>query len=514
MSSTKGNLERQLWAVADELRGTMDASEYRSYALGVIFYKYLSEREESVLHGLIDDADAAVPLVDIWDSPDYEGIDEEVADELGFAIHPRYLYSSLLSEIDKGTKGEWSVDLLQRALNELADSTSGRDSSGDFKGLFSDVNLNSPALGKDVKERSCRMGEIIRQIGQIDFELDNAQTDVLGDAYEYMIGQFASGAGKKGGEFYTPQAVSTVLAKIVAHERPKMGSVYDPTCGSGSLLLRVAHETNREGDIRIKGQELNTTTFNLARMNMILHGVRWTNFDIRNGDTLTNDLFTGETFDAIVANPPYSLKWTHTDGLAKDERFSAVGKLPPKDKADYAFVEHIIHHLAEDGVAAVVLPHGVLFRGGAEGLIRKHLIESNLVHAVMGLPENLFYGTGIPTCVVVFKKGRADDDGVLFVDASLSFEKGKNQNLLRDDDVDDIVNTYVNRVDVDRVAHVADVDEVKSNDYNLNLTRYVDSSEPEEIIDLDETKRKIRDVSEHIAHLEASIAESEKELLG
>ena len=282
------------------------------------------------------------------------------------------------------------------------------------------MDLQSSKLGRKVSDKNKLIGQIIKHLSEIDFELENDENDILGDAYEYLISQFASDAGKKAGEFYTPQEVSKILAKLVTVGKNRLKSVYDPTCGSGSLLLRVSKEV-RVTDFY--GQELNQTTYNLARMNMILHDVNFNDFDIRQGDSLEEPLFIDERFEAIVANPPFSAKWSSDKKFLDDERFSAAGKLPPKSKADYAFVEHMIYHLDENGTMAIVLPHGVLFRGAAEGTIRKFLVdERNYLDAVIGLPANLFYGTSIPTCVLVFKKCREENDDILFIDASQEFE--------------------------------------------------------------------------------------------
>lgn len=496
--SHKAVIEKSLWAVADNLRGKMDASVYQKYMLSVIFYKYLSEITEKKVRELADEGTETLTISQIWDDPDYEGLDEEVKDSLGFVVPPQFLYSSLLAEIEKGTAGRWSTDLLQEAFNSIIESTQGSESQNDFDGLFDDVQLDSTGLGSTIGERNSTMGTVLKEIGKIDFHLEDSTVDVLGDAYEYLIGKFAAGAGKKGGEFYTPQEVSTLVSRVLAHENPDFKTIYDPTCGSGSLLLRMARESHTNLDnLSLYGQERNFTTYNLARMNMILHGVRWTNFEIANGDTLTDDKFRGKSFDVISANPPYSLNWEHTPELSDDERFSSVAKLAPKNKADFAFVQHIAHHLSDDGgTAAVVLPHGVLFRGGAEGLIRKHLLENNLIHAIIGLPENLFYGTSIPTCVLVLKKGRDEGQGILFIDASNEFEKNKNQNKLRDEDIARVLSAYSGFTDVERFARLVSAEEVKENDYNLNIPRYVDTAEPEELLDLDAIETDIARLKE------------------
>ncbi len=347
-------------------------------------------------------------------------------------------------------------------------------------------------------------------ISQIDFKHDDAEIDVLGDAYEYLISQFAATAGKKAGEFYTPQQVSKILAKLVTVGKKDLKSVYDPACGSGSLLLRVSKEANVR---KFYGQELTSTTYNLARMNMLLHDVSYERFDIRNDDTLENPQHIDMKFDAVVANPPYSAKWSADKKFLDDERFSAYGKLAPKSKADYAFVQHMIYQLNEGGTMAVVLPHGVLFRGAAEGVIRKYLIEEkNYLDGVIGLPANIFFGTSIPTVILVFKKSRENSDNVMFIDASREFEKGKNQNVLKDKDVEKIISTYIKRETVDKYAYKATLDEIKENDYNLNIPRYVDTFEEEEPIDIDEVKIKIESIDKEIEEIDKELEIFLKEL--
>lgn len=495
-------LERQLWAVADLLRGQMDSSEYSKYMLGIIFYKYLSEN-------------LTIKVLDYLDN-EYETIEEawenepELADEIiesfGYLIKPQYLYHNIVKEIHKGVKGEWSVDYLHTAFNQLQQSPIEEDAKDVFTGLFDDIDLHSNKLGLTIPARNNKMAEVILEIAKIDFLLQNTTIDVLGDAYEYLIKYFAASAGKKGGEFYTPQQVSSLVSQILAYENPQMKTVYDPTCGSGSLLLKIIKNAQKDNNnIMVYGQELNSTTYNLARMNMVMHGQKWDQFSIKNNNTLTHDEFSDVKFSAIGANPPYSAKWKHTPELAKDPRFINSGRLAPQDKADFAFVQHSWNHLEEQGTAAIVLPHGILFRSGAEGEIRKWLIKENAIHAVIGLPEKLFYGTGIATVILVLKKGRKADEGILFIDSSKNFSKGKNQNYLEDTHLTTIMETYKNREDVVKYAHKADDKEIQKNDHNLNISRYVDTSDEEEIIDLDEVKQHIQETQSKIQELSAEI---------
>ena len=377
--------------------------------------------------------------------------------------------------------------------------------------MFEELDLNSSKLGKNPDNRNKLIGQVLVHLENIDFQLENSEIDLLGDAYEYLIGQFASGAGKKAGEFYTPQQVSKILAKLVSLSG-NVKTVYDPTCGSGSLLLRVAKEVNST-NLEFCGQEQNPSTYNLARMNMLMHGVRYDKFDIKNDDTLEHPQHTDQRFDAVVANPPFSADWSANELYLNDDRFADYGRLAPKGKADFAFVLHMIHQLNETGTLAVVVPHGILFRGGAEGHIRKHLIEhKNYLDAVIGLPAGIFFGTGIPTCILVFKKNRQNNDNVLFIDSSKHFEKVKAQNFLRDSDVDRIIDAYIKRDQLvpeiaEKFSHVASISEIAENDYNLNIPRYVDTFEEEEPVDLDAVATEISDLEMQMESVDTELSD-------
>lgn len=489
MSSYQNSLESKLWAIADLLRGNMDANEFKNYMLGFIFYRYLSEKLE--LYNNKELKSDGITFVEAWEDEEYaEDLKEDSIEHLGYFIEPQYLFSTI---VEKAKVGDFILNDLINSLNYISNSSMGTESQDDFSNLFEDVDLNSSKLGKTSNDKNKLISDIILNLNDIDFKLDDAEADILGDAYEYLISQFASSAGKKAGEFYTPQEVSKILAKIVSLGKTRLKDVYDPTCGSGSLLLRVARECKVSN---FYGQELNQTTYNLARMNMILHGVRYGDFDIRQGDTLEHPMHRDMKFEAIVANPPFSAKWSSDSSFLDDERFSAYGKLAPKSKADYAFVQHMIHHLDENGTMGIVLPHGVLFRGAAEGTIREYLVgEKNYLDAVIGLPANIFYGTSIPTCILIFKKCREEDQDVLFIDASKGFEKVKNQNKLRYNDIEKIVNTYANRDEIEKYSHRASIEEIKENDFNLNIPRYVDTFEEEEPIDLDEVCDELQKIA-------------------
>lgn len=398
-----------------------------------------------------------------------------------------------ISEEELEKSSIFILDDLTQVLNSIERSTMGKESEEDFDHLFEDLDLTSTKLGRTPKVKNALIAKILVHLDKIDFRLADTESDVLGDAYEYLIGKFASGAGKKAGEFYTPQQVSKVLAKIVTTGKERLKSVYDPTCGSSSLLLRVAREVKSVGDFY--GQEMNRMAYNLARMNMILHGVHYRNFDLRQEDTLEHPQHEGMRFEAVVANPPFSAQWSANKLFESDDRFSQYGRLAPSSKADFAFVQHMLHHLDENGSMAVVLPHGVLFRGAAEGQIRQYLIkERNWLDAVIGLPANIFYGTSIPTCVLVLKKCREQPEDVLFVDASAHFEKAKNQNYLRDGDVEKIITTYRQRVEEDKYSYRAPLAEIEENDFNLNIPRYVDTFEEEEEIDLAAIALELRQI--------------------
>ena len=491
----KRKLEQKILAISNVLRRKMDADDYRDYVLGFIFFKYLSERMNLFANDILEKDN--VLYEDIDENTDegklyLSAVEDETIDYLGYFLKPSELFSVIA---DKGRSGKdnFILDKLQEVLNHIEESTLGKESEEDFINLFEDLDLTSSKLGRSNEDKNSVIVKVITLLDEIDFALEDSGSDLLGDAYEYLIGQFASGAGKKAGEFYTPQQVSKILAKVVTTGKKRIQSVYDPTCGSGSLLLRVAKEVDECA--MFYGQELNRTTFNLARMNMILHGVHYIKFDIQLDDTIERPQHIGETFEALVANPPFSAKWSANKLFMSDDRFSEYGKLPPKSKADYAFVQHMIYHLAENGSMAIVLPHGVLFRGAAEGHIRRFLIEEkNYLDAVIGLPANIFYGTSIPTCIMVFKKCRDNPEDILFIDASQEFEKAKNQNYLRNEDVDKIVDTYRQRKEIEKYSHVATMEEIKENDYNLNIPRFVDTFEEEEPIDIPAVAKQIQEL--------------------
>lgn len=528
----KKQLEQQLWNIANTLRGKMNADEFRDYILGFIFYKYLSEKMEIYANTILKPDGITYSTID-EDTPNgqeyLEAIKEEALIKLGYFLKPSELFSAVAKrgnhkevsleevalaadpEADYQTKSNFILEDLQTILNNVQNSTMGTESEEDFDNLFEDLDLNSTKLGKTPKARNEIIAKVLGHLNRIDFKLEQTELDVLGDAYEYLIGKFASGAGKKAGEFYTPQEVSMVLAKLATTGKKKLKSVYDPTCGSGSLLLRVAKEVEEVNDFY--GQELNRTTYNLARMNMILHGVHYRKFDIKQEDTLEHPQHREDRFEAIVANPPFSAKWSANQLFMSDDRFSQYGNLAPKSKADFAFVQHMVYHLAENGQMAVVLPHGALFRGSAEGHIREYLIkEKNYLDAVIGLPANIFYGTSIPTCIMVYKKCRENPDDILFIDASEHYDKVKTQNVLTQANIDKIISTYRGRKTEDKYSYVAPLSEVAENDYNLNIPRYVDTFEEEEPVDIEAVATEIQDLDSELRENDELIASFCKEL--
>ena len=518
-------LQQQLWNIANTLRGKMNADEFRDYILGFIFYKYLSEKIQRFADGELAQENlkfASLNETSKEGQAYIAALEAAALEELGYFLKPSELFSDIAkkgnNQLDSEGAGDnhnFILDDLTRILKNIEQSTLGTDSADDFVNLFEDLDLTSSKLGKSVKEKNEIVSKVLSHLDAIDFNLSDTEGDVLGDAYEYLIGQFASGAGKKAGEFYTPQPVSTLLAKLVTDENKQIRSIYDAACGSGSLLLRVkkVYDPKGEKKVKIYGQELNRTTYNLCRMNMIMHDVHYADFDIKQEDTLDRPQHRDMRFDAIVANPPFSAHWSASPLMMNDDRYSQYGRLAPSTKADMAFVQHMLHHLSEDGTMAIILPHGVLFRGAAEGHIRQYLIaQLNYLDAVIGLPANIFYGTSIPTCVLVFKKCRKHPDNILFIDASRHFDKVKTQNVIRPEHIQKIVDAYKTRTNEDKYSYVASLASVKANDYNLNIPRYVDTFETEDVIDLAALSMQLAELDEASKATDVTIAAFCKEL--
>ena len=493
-------LGRTLWSIADQLRGAMDADDFRDYMLSFLFLRYLSDNYEAAAkkelardYPAIPASDPRVPLA-VWyanNPDDIVDFEKQMRRKIHYVIKPDHLWTNIAN-----LARDQSPDLLDTLRdgfkyieNESFEST--------FQGLFSEINLGSEKLGRTHADKNKKLCDIVKEIakGLSEFSTD---VDSLGDAYEYLIGQFAAGSGKKAGEFYTPQQISTILSRIVTLDGqepatgkvPRLGSVLDFACGSGSLLLNVRKQMGPHGIGRICGQEKNITTYNLARMNMLLHGVKDTEFEIYHGDTLTNDWdFLRETnparmpkFDAVVANPPFSYRWEPKEDMADDVRFKNHG-LAPKSAADFAFLLHGFHYLSDQGVMAIILPHGVLFRRGAEEKIRTKLLKDGHIDTVIGLPANLFYSTGIPVCVLVLKKCKKPDD-ILFINAAGHFEKGKRQNVLLDEHIEKIVDTYQHRREEARYSARVPMGRIAEEGYNLNISRYISTAQEEPEIDL------------------------------
>ncbi len=489
-------LGSMLWAIAKTLWGTMNADDYRDYMLSFLFLRYISDnyvKEAKSELGEEDFPNSDRPLTTWYaENPDdIKEFEKIMRRRVHYVIKPEFLWSNI-AELAR-TQNKELLITLGNGFKYIENESFGSS----FDGLFSEINLNSDKLGKTPALRNELICKVINEIAK-GLEEFSSDVDTLGDAYEYLIGQFAAGSGKKAGEFYTPQPISTILSRIVTLDcqdprtgkRPHLKSILDMACGSGSLLLNVRHVMGKDGIGKIYGQEKNITTYNLARMNMLLHGVKDSGFEIFHGDTLKNDwdILKEENpakkpeFDAIVANPPFSYRWEPTDTLAEDMRFKNYG-LAPKSAADFAFLLHGFHYLKKDGTMAIILPHGVLFRGGAEERIRKKLLEDGHIDAVIGLPANLFYSTGIPVCILVLKICKKDDD-VLFINASEYYEKAKRQNALRESDIEKIIDTYQHRKEEDRYSRCVAMKEIVDNDYNLNITRYISTAQAEEKIDL------------------------------
>lgn len=527
----KEQLFRALWSVADVLRGAMTADNFRDYMLSLLFYRYISKRYETAAREeLGSDLPEEMSLQEWYkaNEADVEEFEDMMRKSTHYVIKPQYLWSAIheltktkndedddsrkVKDSSNDDANDGIADKRSEVLSKLKDSfrhIEEESFKGAFKGLFSEINLDSEKLGKDYTARNKMVCNIISKLEEKLAEFDQ-KGDILGDAYEYLIGQFAAGSGKKAGEFYTPQQVSTILSRIVTldcqdpstgHKR-ELRNVLDFACGSGSLLLNVNNQIREHGGKigKIYGQEKEITTFNLARMNMLLHGLHDSEFEIFHGDTLTNDWDMLKNsnpvkpveFDAVVANPPFSLKWEPDDETSNDQRFSNYG-VAPKSAADFAFLLHGFHYLSGSGTMAIILPHGVLFRGGAEAIIRKKLIHDDNIDCIIGLPSNLFFSTGIPVCIIVLKKCRKSSD-VLFINAAELYEKGKKQNVLEDKHIDKIVETYRNRTEEDRYSRRVSLKEIKDNDFNLNITRYVSLAQEEAQVDLEENQKLLSSI--------------------
>lgn len=488
----RDELHKAIWKIANDLRGSVDGWDFKQYVLGFLFYRFISENLTNYINKLEPD-----------DNFDYAKLSDEQAEygrnetlkEKGFYILP----SELFCNVRKKAKTDADLNVtLNNIFNNIENSAKGTDSEEDMKGLFDDIDVNSNKLGNTVKERNDKLVKIIDSIGEL--PLGNYQDntiDVFGDAYEYLMTMYASNAGKSGGEFFTPQEVGELLARITLMDKKEVNKVYDPCCGSGGLLLKFAKILGKENvKDGFYGQEVNLTTYNLARINMFLHDINYNKFNIARGDTLIDPKhWDDEPFDAIVSNPPYSIKWEGKSNplLINDERFAPAGILAPESKADLAFTMHMLSWLSAKGTAAIVEFPGVLYRGGAEGKIRKYLIDNNFVDTVIQLPKELFFGTSIATCILVLKKNKTDNS-ILFVDASEEFVRNTNKNKLSDDNVDNILSLLKNRVDVENKSIVVPNEEIAENDYNISVSSYLKIADEEVTIDIIELNKNIQEI--------------------
>ena len=512
-AAERAELHKTIWRIANDLRGSVDGWDFKSYVLGFLFYRFISENltdylNEKERQGIL----AAGGSQEEADSFDFASLTNEEAEDgraatvadKGFYIRP----TDLFSNVQARAKGNENLnEQLAGIFRAIEDSAKGTNAEADLRGLFDDVDVNSSKLGNTVAERNAKLVKIMDAVGDLPLDHGSAQIDAFGDAYEYLMTMYASSAGKSGGEFYTPQEVAEVLTRLALDGRKDVERVYDPCAGSGSLLLKFAKVLGPSLSRKYFGQEINLTTYNLCRINMFLHNVNFANFDIALGDTLTSPAhWDDQPFDAIVSNPPYSTKWAGKDDMAlvNDPRFSPAGVLAPNSKADLAFTMHMLHWLAEDGAAAIVEFPGVLYRGGAEGKIRRYLVENNFVHTIIQLPPDLFFGTTIATCIIVLKKSRVDDK-VLFVDASSQFVREGNKNRLNKENREHLLSLAFERKDVEHVAKLVSIDDIAANDWNLSVSSYVEPEDIREKVDIAELNNRIAGIVERQQQLRESI---------
>ena len=513
-SMQRAELHRKIWAIADDVRGAVDGWDFKQYILGILFYRFISENITEFFNKDEHEAgDLEFDYAKLSDKEAEEDFKPGTVESKGFFILPSQLFENVVKTAR--TNENLNKDLSE-IFKSIEGSATGYDSEQDIKGLFEDVDTTSNRLGGTVKEKNKRLTDILIGIASINFkDFKENEIDAFGDAYEYLISNYASNAGKSGGEFFTPQTVSKLLAKLVMDGKEKINKVYDPTCGSGSLLLQMKKQFEahiiEEGFF---GQEINMTNYNLARMNMFLHNINYNNFSIKRGDTLLNPLHNNDQpFDAIVSNPPYSIKWIG-DGdptLINDERFAPAGKLAPKSYADYAFIMHSLSYLSSKGRGAIVCFPGIFYRKGAEQTIRKYLVDNNRIDCVIALPENLFFGTSIATCILVLAKNKKESK-VLFIDASEEFKKETNNNILTDENIENILEEFRNREGKEYFSRYVDKEEIIENDYNLSVSTYVEKKDTREVIDIEKLNKEIEETVAKIDILRASINEIIKEL--
>lgn len=509
-------LHRSIWSIADDLRGAVDGWDFKSYVLGIMFYRYISENlTEYINKGERDAGDADFDYAKMADSDIDEEARKDLIDEKGFFIPPSELFRNVKAKADKD---ENLNETLERVFSHIEESAKGTSSENDFSGLFDDIDVNSNKLGSTVDKRNKKLALILQKIGDMKLgDYQNNSIDAFGDAYEYLMSMYASNAGKSGGEFFTPQEVSELLTRLAIGDKKEVNKVYDPACGSGSLLLQAIKILGKDN---IKqgffGQEKNITTYNLCRINMFLHDVDFDKFNIACEDTLiAPQHWDDEPFDVIVSNPPYSIKWEGDDNpiLINDQRFAPAGVLAPKGKADMAFIMHSLSWLSSNGVASIVCFPGIMYRGGAEQKIRKYLVDNNYIDCIIQLPDNLFFGTSIATCIMVMKKSKKDTN-VVFIDGSKEFVKVTNNNKLTPENIRNIVKAYQDRVDKQYMVKVASYDDVKANDYNLSVSTYVEKKDTREKVDIKALNAQIDEIVNKEEELRKAISEIIKEIEG
>ena len=490
----RAELHKTIWKIANDLRGSVDGWEFKAYVLGSIFYRFISENICDYIHQIMTEAGQPDFNYATIDDAMAENIRKKMVEEKGYFILPSQLFQNVVKTAENDENLNEKLTSIFRSIEASAIGTPSED---DLRGLFSDFSVDSAALGSTVIKRNQLLAKVLNTVAQMDLgtRYNSTTNDTFGDTYEFLMQMYASEAGKSGGEFFTPQQVSELLARLASYNNPHINKVYDPACGSGSLLLKFAKTIGRQNEnLKYFGQEVNPTTYNLCRINMFLHNVNFDNFDIRLEDTLLKPQHMQDApFDAIVSNPPYSLKWEGKDNalLINDERYAPAGVLAPKNNADLAFTMHMLWHLAEHGTAAIVEFPGVLYRGGDEKKIRQYLIKNNYVDTIIQLPANLFFGVGIATCIIVLKKSAKPDSSVLFIDASNMFQKSGNKNVLLDEHLDKIMQLYQNRQDEQYLAKLVKNDDILANDANLSVSSYVEQEDTREVIDIDEVNAKM-----------------------
>lgn len=512
MTSTqqRATLQRQIWQIANEVRGTIDGWDFKQYVLGTLFYRFISENFSAYIEAGDDSVDyASFPD----DSPILEQIKEDTIKTKGYFIYPSQLFENVAKNANDNPN--LNTDL-KAIFNAIESSANGYDSEQDIKGLFADFDTTSSRLGNTVADKNKRLTDVLKGVSELDFgNFEHNQIDLFGDAYEFLISNYAANAGKSGGEFFTPQNVSKLIAQLAMHGQDSINKIYDPACGSGSLLLQAKkHFDEHIIEDGFFGQEINHTTYNLARMNMFLHNINYDKFEIALGDTLLTPQFgDSKPFDAIVSNPPYSIKWIGSDDptLINDDRFAPAGVLAPKSKADFAFILHALSYLSTKGRAAIVTFPGIFYRGGAEAKIRQYLIDNNFVESVIALAPNLFFGTSIAVNILVLSKSKHDNK-TQFIDASDIFKKETNNNILTDEHINQILTLFANKTDVPHQVAMVDYDTIKASDYNLAVSSYVEAKDTREVIDIDVLNEEIRQTVSKISTLRQSIDEIIKEI--